>query len=290
MNCLKSGELLNIGSLYNVFFMESPIGIFVAQEGKFVLTNPEFGRITGYSGQDLRGKDSFSLIDRDFKEMVRKSIVRVLQRESDEQIEFPITTKGGQVKWIAQKIIPIQYRRKRATLGFFMDITNRLLDHLTGFYNRLYLEQTLKQEIARAKRSRNPLAVAMYDLDNFKVFNDTYGHAAGDLVLKSISEYVSGVIRESDIPCRYGGEEFVVVMANISREDAIMKVEKICQDVAKLVINYKNLRLPPVTISLGLAVFPEHGQVFDKLLDAADGALYRAKRAGRNQVCVAEEK
>jgi diguanylate cyclase (GGDEF)-like protein len=163
-----------------------------------------------------------------------------------------------------------------------------ITDPLTNLYNRRFLQQYLPQEIAKAKRTSSSLAVLMFDLDFFKRINDVFGHEAGDEFLKSVATLLRGCIRESDIACRYGGEEFVLVLAGASLEGAMKKAEKIRKAVMELDLTVREKPLGRVSTSIGIAVYPEHGTGMEALLRAADEALYEAKENGRNQVVVSE--
>ncbi len=164
-------------------------------------------------------------------------------------------------------------------------------DPLTGLFNRRYLEESLEREISKAKRHKTPLGVIMLDADHFKNFNDTHGHLAGDIVLRNLSELLIKYSRKEDIACRYGGEEFVLVLPGTSMDVAKQRAEDIRHNVESgKQIKYHSKLLPNVTISLGVAVLPEHGENTDDLLTAADKALYRAKENGRNKVVVGRPK
>jgi diguanylate cyclase (GGDEF)-like protein len=159
-----------------------------------------------------------------------------------------------------------------------------IIDPLTGLFNRRYLEQTLERECRRAERAARPLAVMMLDVDHFKRFNDTWGHDGGDAVLKEMSALLRGTFRGEDISCRYGGEEFVVVLADTPLDVASQRAEQLRLQVSELSIRHRDRPVGCITISLGLAALPEHGVAPDTLLGAADRALYDAKHAGRNRV------
>ena len=156
-------------------------------------------------------------------------------------------------------------------------------DPLTNLFNRRYLEETLDRELSRAGRENYPICIIMMDIDHFKRVNDTYGHEAGDLVLKAISEALSEHSRRGDFACRYGGEEFVVVMPNINLETAYERAENLRQSLNLLRVPYEYYSLS-VTISMGIASYPEHGQERTSLLRAADQAMYAAKEAGRDHI------
>jgi diguanylate cyclase (GGDEF)-like protein len=157
-------------------------------------------------------------------------------------------------------------------------------DALTGLFNRRYLQETLDREIYRAQRQESTLGVVMLDVDHFKIFNDTYGHEAGNRLLSILGRYLRGSIRAEDIPCRYGGEEFTLILPDISPEVLLERAETIRKGVKDLEVLFQDKLLGGVTISLGLSYFPQHGENSEALLQAADAALYQAKRNGRNRV------
>jgi diguanylate cyclase (GGDEF)-like protein/PAS domain S-box-containing protein len=158
------------------------------------------------------------------------------------------------------------------------------LDALTGLYNRRYLDEVLARELHAAMRRRSPLCVAMLDLDHFKRFNDTYGHAAGDDVLRELGRVLRVNLRKSDISCRYGGEEFVLVFPDSSLADTEQRVEKIRALVKKLVLRHGDQPAGGITMSAGVAQARAHGSTPSELLRAADEAMYAAKQAGRDRI------
>ncbi len=159
-------------------------------------------------------------------------------------------------------------------------------DPLTGLYNRRYLMDFLHRELERARRGATPVAAILLDLDHFKRINDTFGHAAGDLVLTEIAGLLKRHIRGSDIVCRHGGEEFVLVLPGASLEGARQRAENIRNLVKSFDLKYHDQPLGTITASLGVALFPDHAAEGESLLHAADEALYDAKGAGRDRVVV----
>jgi diguanylate cyclase (GGDEF)-like protein len=159
-------------------------------------------------------------------------------------------------------------------------------DPLTGLFNRRYLEDTLWRELHRADRRNSPLGVAMIDLDHFKQFNDTYGHQAGDSLLRELGQLLREKLRKSDIACRYGGEEFVLILPDSSLPNTQQRVEQICVLIKALRIRHRDQFFGEIAASAGVAGAPEHGSTAAELLRAADNALYAAKQAGRDRVVV----
>jgi diguanylate cyclase (GGDEF)-like protein len=158
---------------------------------------------------------------------------------------------------------------------------------LTGLYNRRYLEEVLEREVRRAARAEHSLGVLMIDLDHFKTFNDTYGHDAGDAVLRETGMSLSRGIRAEDFVCRFGGEEFVVILPTANLEAACARAERLRLKMKELVVMHQGKSMGMLTVSIGVAVFPEHGLSPKELMAAADAALYEAKRSGRDQVVAA---
>ena len=163
-------------------------------------------------------------------------------------------------------------------------------DPLTGLCNRRYLEENLGRELHRARRGNSTLCVVMLDLDNFKPFNDTFCHDAGDSRLRELAQALSKKLRKSDIACRYGGDEFVLVLPDSSLADAQRRVEQIRVLVKGLKIRHGDPRLETITVSAGVAGAPEHGFTAAELLQAADNAMYAAKQAGGDRVVAYQAK
>ncbi len=158
-------------------------------------------------------------------------------------------------------------------------------DSLTGLYNRRYLDETLEREVSRARREGNPLSLVMLDIDHFKKVNDTYGHQVGDEALRMLASTLLADIRAEDVACRYGGEEFLILLPNMPLETAMLRAEAWRSAVEGLCVALGNFRIT-FTISLGVAAYPEHGKTPDDLTRCADQALYRAKNDGRNRISV----
>jgi len=157
-------------------------------------------------------------------------------------------------------------------------------DPLTGLFNRRYMEESLDRELHRARRTAGRLGVVMMDIDHFKKFNDTYGHEAGDLVLRAVGTQLLKFVRAEDIPCRFGGEELVMILPGATLADSVQKAEAFRRSIEMLLVEYVGQKLPEITISLGVAAFSTELADGTAILGAADAALYRAKKAGRNRV------
>ncbi len=159
-------------------------------------------------------------------------------------------------------------------------------DPLSGLFNRRYMEESLEREFSRASRNKTSVAIIMMDIDHFKRFNDTFGHQAGDVLLRGLGDFLNRSTRGQDIACRFGGEEFVLVLSDSSLNGALQRVESLRQEVKHLNVQYAGQLLGAINISAGLALFPDHGSTISEVLRAADQALYCAKRDGRDRVSV----
>jgi diguanylate cyclase (GGDEF)-like protein len=159
-------------------------------------------------------------------------------------------------------------------------------DPLTGLFNRRYLEEFFHQEIHRAQRNEYSVGVIMIDIDHFKRFNDTLGHDGGDFILKEVGQLLKDAVRASDIACRFGGEEMILILPDVSLEIACQRAEWIRNAIAQLRLVYNGSAIDTVTASFGVACFPDHGATVNAVIKTADHALYRAKDGGRNQVVV----
>lgn len=159
-----------------------------------------------------------------------------------------------------------------------------ILDPMTGLFNRRYLEETLERELHRARRAGTPLSVLAIDVDHFKTFNDTYGHEAGDTVLIAGARAMQDFFRGEDIVCRYGGEEFIVVLLNATHDHTLARADAFRAAMWALNVKHDRQALGAVTVSIGVSTFPEHGDQPAALMNQADQALYLAKRSGRNRV------
>jgi diguanylate cyclase (GGDEF)-like protein len=165
-----------------------------------------------------------------------------------------------------------------------------LRDPLTGLFNRRYLHEAWDLESARAAREGRPIALLMIDIDHFKNFNDTYGHDAGDRVLKLVADVFEQGTRAGDVVCRFGGEEFIIILIDANDENALMRAEALRLAVKATPLPLGTQRLGSITISIGIATFPLAGRTFDEVQKAADVALYAAKDGGRDRVEIAHER
>lgn len=194
--------------------------------------------------------------------------------------ESPISARQGELESIANALalafgnLSLRERLKAQSVR----------DGLTGLFNRRFLEEALPREIERCRRRGAPLIVAMADLDHFKRLNDTWGHEAGDLAIQRFAQELRRSFRQEDLLCRYGGEEFCLVLPECELDDARRRCTTLLAEMREAQIRFGNEAVGPVTVSLGLAAFPVQGDTAETLLRAADAALYNAKRAGRDRI------
>jgi diguanylate cyclase (GGDEF)-like protein/PAS domain S-box-containing protein len=289
---------------YRRLFEAAQDGILIldAETGMIEDVNPFLIKMLGYSRDEFIKRKLWEVGA--FKD-VKASKNAFVALQNDEYIRYkdlPLKAKDGklfQVEFVSNVYL---VRNKKVIQCNIRDITDRtkaqnalikskllfreqsLRDHLTGLYNRRYLEETLNREILRAFRKHLSLGVTMLDIDNFKQYNDTKGHAAGDTMLQELSKVMLNKIREEDIACRYGGDEFIIVLPEASREVILDRATSICefQKQVKIESNGEIIQVP--TVSLGIAVFPEDGTTSDEILKAADHALFQAKHQGGGQV------
>lgn len=205
---------------------------------------------------------------------------------------FPLPSQGGVVQGACIAIHDMTELAESARLleqamdqAVNLEDSNQR-DGLTGLYNRKFLEEQITQEVQRAKRYDWPLAFAMIDADHFKNINDTYGHPEGDVVLRTLSSRMQGMLRSSDTLCRYGGEEFALIIPNISQEHARPLLERLRKAIEELEVETNDGKRIKVTVSIGVAQFD--GSISSgELVRRADEALYAAKQAGRNRIMFA---
>jgi diguanylate cyclase (GGDEF)-like protein len=214
-------------------------------------------------------------------DMLLRPIVRLTRRvaESGARLEVARTALDLEIRkriWAEQELSQANLRLQEQAMR----------DAVTGLHNRRFLEESLVHEENRARRHGQALAIMMIDVDHFKQFNDTLGHVAGDAILRSVGECLMSVSRGEDIVARYGGDEFALMMSNASRETACRRAELIRQRVHTLEIGQNGSQLGPVTLSVGIAVLPDHGETAEAVLQAADEALLVSKQTGRDRVVV----
>ncbi len=302
MESLKGSELR-----YRRLFEAAMDGILIlnARTGAITDVNPFLVNLLGYSRHEFIEKKIWEAGA--FKDInASKEAFQVLQKE--EQIRYkdlPLRAKSGTlipVEFVSnvylegdKKVIQCNIRdiseRKQAqdallkSESFLREESVR--DHLTGLYNRRYMEVTLERELYRASRKQIPLCVIMLDVNNFKRYNDKYGHAVGDAVLRGLGKLFLTHVRRDDISTRFGGDEFIIILPDASRNIALERAQHFWEHARHLDIQAEGQTLDAITLSIGLAVFPDHGATSADLLKAVDVALYHAKRIGKSRIVVA---
>jgi diguanylate cyclase (GGDEF)-like protein/PAS domain S-box-containing protein len=292
---------------YRRLFEAAQDGILIldAKTGAITDVNPFLIKMLGYSRAEFVEKKLWEVGA--FKDIqASQEAFEALQKNEYIRYEdLPLRGKNGrliQVEFVSnvylvggEKVIQCNIRditeRKQAEAALLKSQAllreQSVRDHLTGLFNRRYMEETLERELLRASRKHLSLGIIMLDVDEFKHFNDAYGHAAGDVILRELGILLLSQVRGEDIACRYGGDEFILIMPDASREVTHERAELICELAKQFRLQFEGQSLAPVTLSLGVAVFPEHGAMSTGILRAADAALYRAKHDGRGRVVVA---
>ena len=207
-----------------------------------------------------------------------------LQASSPQAARFEQATLSRRANAVAERVsLALANLKLRELLR-----NQSIRDPLTGLYNRRYLEESLNRELHRAHRAGRNVSLVMLDLDHFKHFNDTFGHQVGDILLKEVAEVIRNRVRAGDLACRYGGEEFSLIIAEVDTEGTHKCVESIREAIKHLSLNHRGQTLGTITVSAGIATFPAHGNTSEDLIRAADDALYQAKKSGRDRIVVYE--
>jgi diguanylate cyclase (GGDEF)-like protein/PAS domain S-box-containing protein len=293
---------------YRRLFEAAQDGILIlnAQTGAIKDVNPFLIKLLGYTREEFIQKKLWEVgAFKDIK--ASQAAFEALQKNEYIRYEdLPLRAKNGKlidVEFVSnvylvggEKVIQCNIRdiseRKQAQNALLKSQAllreQSVRDHLTGLFNRRYMEETLERELLRAARKQLTLGVIMLDVDNLKQFNDSWGHTAGDEILRELGNLLLRQVRGEDIACRYGGDEFILILPDASSEVTRERAEKICEYAQEFHLQFEGQSLAAVALSLGVAVFPEHGTTSMGILRAVDAALYRAKHRGRGRVVVAE--
>jgi len=294
------------------------INLLDLQTGKYVLLNSSQVKMTGFEAHELERMTDEEATDRVHpadREISSEQKRRLANGEAAPfTTEYRWKVKSGEYRWFSdtRSVVRDAQGQPVALVGISRDITDRkqaeldLLqankalmglhetlreqatrDALTGLFNRRYLYESIERELARARREGYPVSVVMIDIDHFKAFNDRHGHLAGDEFLIVLGKLLLESIRQGDLACRYGGEEFILVLPGAQLEDAMRRAETICQAFQNRSIEFNGSRLT-ATVSVGIALYPNHGENTNHIIMAADMALYQAKEAGRNCIRLAQ--
>ena len=254
--------------------------------GAFVIkpTNPELllATVSATLGEPAPPEGA-QAADRESVELLVQPIARLLRRvaERSAQLEVARTALDLEIKkriWAEHDLVHANRRLHDQAMR----------DPVTGVYNRAFLEESLARERVRAQRHGHTFAVMMIEVEHFREFNDTLGHTAGDAILRSVGQCVVSLSRAEDLVARYDGGEFALVMANAPRQIVRQRAELIRQRARSLEIGHNDPHLGPITLSVGVAIFPEDGASTQAVLEAADRALISSRRSGRNVVAMEE--
>ncbi len=295
----------------------SPASIIIVDADGFILeANSKFLKTTGYTIDEVRGKKPSILKSGLHTEEFYKTLWDTISSGKEWHGEFHNRKKNGELYWEKASIAPIFNEANKIThyIAIKEDITteknareaqkklnlqlqaklkevNELQvtlrrqatrDPLTGLYNRRYMEDALEREFSRAKRNHTPLSIILLDLDFLKKLNDTGGHAIGDYALRSLAGLLNASTRREDTVCRYGGDEFAVILPDTTGENALTRAEKWRKKMADITLLHRDNQVLKITFTAGIATYPEHGETIKEIFSYADVALYRAKLKGRN--------
>ena len=291
--------------------------IITGPNGEIQEVNPKFEQLTGYTIDEVRGKNLRLLQSGTHSKEFYKNLWGTITSGKEWFGEFHNKKKNGELYWEKASISPVLDENKRIShfVAVKEDITeqkrvseeqketNRQLqsqlikitelqstlhkqamrDPLTGLYNRRYMDEALEKEFARAKREKYLVTLILLDLDYLKKFNDSGGHATGDIALRRLAGLLATSTRTEDIVCRFGGDEFIVILPNTTGENAPKRAEKWRNQIEVFTLLHRKDQALRITYSAGIATYPTHGQTIEEILKRADIALYRAKLNGRDR-------
>jgi diguanylate cyclase (GGDEF)-like protein/PAS domain S-box-containing protein len=285
---------------------QSLVGIVLIEDGRFIYSNAKFDEVFGYTSDEILELGPLQTAIESDRDLIAENMRRRLTGEVD-QIDYVFhgLRKNGAVVDIECHSSVMRVGDRELIISVILDISERVRaeravqilqeelrqlsihDSLTGLSNRRMLDESFGRELLLAERGGHPVSIIMGDLDHFKVVNDKCGHLAGDQVLRAFGALLTSNARASDISCRYGGEEFVLVLPGMTKEGARQRAEHVRQTMEAAIVNHGTCRIT-VTTSFGIATYPADGHTADELIAAADGALYAAKEQGRNRVNVCQ--
>ena len=293
---------------YRRLFEAAQDGILIldAETGAITDVNPFLISMLGYSREEILRKKLWEVGAFKDTKASKDAFEALQKKEYIRYKDLPLRAKGGrliQVEFVSNVYLAGDDKVIQCNIR---DITERnktheallkneallreqsVRDHLTRLFNRRYMEETLERELLRAVRKHLTVGIIMLDVDDFKRINDTGGHAAGDAILRDLGSLLLGYVRGEDIPCRYGGDEFIIVLPDASQAVTYERALLLCEYARHLLVQFEGQTRKVVTLSIGCAVFPQHGSDSAAVLQSVDHALYRAKHQGRNQVVMAE--
>ena len=285
---------------------QSLVGIAITEDGRFTYTNTKFNEMFGYTEAEVRNIGPLDVAIEEDRPKIAETIRQRITGETARIVYgFRGLKKDGGMIDVEIHASSMQIGDHKALISVLLDVTERVRaeremwvlqqklaeqsvrDALTGLFNRRHLEETLTRELILAERQGYPVSIIMSDIDHFKRVNDQFGHLAGDEVLRAFAALLKRSARASDIYCRYGGEEFLLVLPQMLPEKARARAEQLRRALAVAPVRYGATTIS-ITASFGVAAYPDHGQKGERIIAAADKALYDAKASGRNCVQLSE--
>ena len=286
---LAEKALQDSEELYRVLAEKSFAGVYVVQDGKFCFFNPIAASYTGYTPEELMGKESMSIVHPEDRGQLRKNAIDMLHGERTLPYEFRLITKGGQIRWLMETVTSILWGRKRAILGNCMDLSERkrmeeeihslsITDSLTGLHNRRGFLTLAEQQLKISNRGEGGMLLFFADLDGMKWINDTMGHEEGDRALTDVAVMLKETFRASDIIARTGGDEFAILTIDTTGISPEIIMTRLQDKVDKH--NNERDRRYKISISMGTAYYdPENPCSLDELMSRADKLMYDQKRS-----------
>jgi len=292
---MKEGSMKDIvtNDKYKIIVENALVGIFIICENKFTYVNETLSKISGYSEEELLGMNPLDFIHKDDVQRVSENIQKRLQNSEElKDYSFKGITKDNKIKYIRVLGTTVNIENKESIIGTFIDETDKTVtnneleylvnyDSLTGLFNRYYFNLQSQHIMRQSQRYGNKLALLLFDIDNFKRINDSLGHKAGDEVLIQTAKLIQGVLRDSDSFYRIGGDEFVIIMENFNSASEVEILARRIQQALKTSIEVEELSFH-ISLSIGISLYPEHGDSIESLQKSADIAMYKAKKDGKN--------
>ena len=291
---MKEDEIVEHDIKFKALVEHSVVGIYIIRDGKFTYVNKRFAEIFGYSREEIIGMKNTELTYPEDRNIAEKNVKKRLEGKK-ESIEYSFRglTKDGNVIHLHVYGSVYEEDGDRAIIGTLIDETEMVYarakleqlanyDSLTGLFNRRVFKQEYDRIIELAKIHNHRVGLILFDIDNFKRINDSLGHDAGDVILYKISKRIKNILRPSELFARIGGDEFAIVVEDFKDLSEVVFLIKKIQENMEENVTYENLNLR-VSISLGIALYPEHGDESDNILKAADMALIESKKIGKNR-------
>ena len=288
---------IDANDTFRVMVENSIVGSYIMQEGKIVYANQFLADIFGYTREELIGMNPLEFTHEEDRASVQKNMMLCIEN-GENKIEYSAKcfTKAGALKYLYVYGVVVEIDGAHSVIGSVIDETEKTLatlelerlanyDSLTGLFNRHYFNLHFEHLMKQAQRYEKKLALLLFDIDNFKRINDSLGHEAGDIVLVRTAELVSDVLRESDSFFRIGGDEFTIIVENFSSVNEVKILTKRIQQALRTSIDVDDLSFH-ISLSIGIALYPEHGDSMATLQKSADIAMYQSKQDGKNRFSI----